>query len=155
MKSMWKALSCRKGFTAATLSAGAVVVLAATARVERGREDLPAEAEVVAAGCRKSAQPRLGRSDESAKLKREIRGLSPRQVRDALPETADPLAFAGWGGSERIRLLFRRLGELEGEAALDEVLARYGTGAFTANAMTHALLGWMEVDPAAAMAVFL
>jgi hypothetical protein len=56
---------------------------------------------------------------------------------------------------ERTRLLFRRLGKLEGEEALDFLLERYGKEqGFTGLAMTFAILGWMEADPEAAIRAF-
>jgi hypothetical protein len=56
---------------------------------------------------------------------------------------------------ERTRLLFRRLGKLEGEEALDFLMEKYGKEqGFTGLAMTFAILGWMEVDPEAAIKAF-
>ena len=56
---------------------------------------------------------------------------------------------------ERTRLLFRRLGKLEGEAALDFLLEKYGKEqGYTGLAMTFAILGWMEADPEAAIKAF-
>ena len=56
---------------------------------------------------------------------------------------------------ERTRLLFRRLGKLEGEEALDFLMEKYGREqGFTGLAMTFAILGWMEADPEAAIKAF-
>ena len=97
----------------------------------------------------------LARS-KSSKSDREVRALTARQVRDALPEAVNPLVFVEYPAedAERVQLLFRRLGALEGEAALDEILSRYGKGRYTGQAMALAIAGWMEVDPAAALSAF-
>jgi hypothetical protein len=142
----------RLALIAAAFLIGAAVLLVARTKGER-REREPQSA-VAASRTSKSSGNRKDSGDETAKLRREIRGLSPREVRDALPAVADPQVFAVWGGPNRPRLLFRRFGELEGETALDEILARYGRGAFTAGAMTQAILGWLEVDRRGALAAF-
>ena len=56
---------------------------------------------------------------------------------------------------ERNRLLFRRLGELEGEEAINYLLEKYGEEEpTTALGITFAILGWMDVDLEAALAAF-
>ncbi len=92
-----------------------------------------------------------------SKLENEIRGLSLREVRAALPAPTtrfNPLLLQG--KDRKVDLLFQRLGSLEGEGALDEILSRYGDGdrALAGYAMTQAILGWMKVDETAALAAF-
>lgn len=149
---MIKLSSSRSALLGGVLLTGTAVLLATTGRDHR----LDSRKGGAAAHAKpaKSCSKREVTIDAAAALEREIRGMSLRQVRDALPETAEGSAFAFRGAVSRTALLFRRLGELEGEAALDEILARYGRGDFTANAMTQVVLGWMRSDRKAALEAF-
>lgn len=99
-------------------------------------------------------RPRSG--PQFSALEREILGYSVREVRDALPglEARNMFMFHASEEVTRVRLLFRRLGALEGEAGLDEIVRRYGAGNFTGTAMSEAIIGWSNVDEAAALAAF-
>lgn len=55
---------------------------------------------------------------------------------------------------QRFERLLRRLGELEGEAALDEVLNMRGKAHVRALALAHVLAGWLRADPQAADRAF-
>mgnify|MGYP001815485979 CR=1 FL=1 len=94
--------------------------------------------------------------DSRSKWERELAGLSLRAVRNQLPPSAPLNHYRPEGREqwERDRHLFRRFGEIAGEAALDEIAGRYGQSRFTMEAMTEAIIGWMAVDRAAALAAF-
>ena len=106
------------------------------------------------AGSAKATGPRHRTESANAALLREIRALTIREIRDQLPEGADYTIFRGGDAlsSQRARLILERFGAMEGEAALDELLTRYGAGGFSAQAMALAIAGWMETDQEAALA---
>ena len=117
--------------------------------------------EPVLAECNaKSSAVRPAVRRANSRLEREVRGLDLHGVRGEIPAKATPAYLTAIHGraaapeEEREQLLFRRLGALEGRAALDEIFDRYGTGYFSAYAMTYALAGWMEVDHEGAMEAF-
>ena len=136
-----------------TFLAGAAAVFALTGRIAESEGGVqPAQLTLMD----RPAKSRTSRHGTRGltRMEREIRALSLQQVRAELPATASPQLLSAWGGSERAELIFRRYGALEGEQALDEILSRYGRGAFTARAMSLAIMGWMEVDRRAALAAF-
>ena len=84
--------------------------------------------------------------------------MSAEQLLSRLPVMGGEggLVFiSGQKMSEEEARLFRRLGALEGEAAIDELVGRYSSvGNYAAAAVSEAIVGWMEVDRAAAIAAF-
>jgi len=65
-------------------------------------------------------------------------------VRQRKPSVA---LLYGPDSSRRLQSHFQKLGELEGERALDDIFDEYGHNPSLASlAMFHAILGWMETD---------
>jgi len=89
---------------------------------------------------------------------RRSRAMLLEDLLARLPESDGqkaPDSLTGQNMPEDHAYLFRRLGKLQGEAALDEILDRYQNGgSYASMAMMHAVLGWMEVDREAAIAAF-
>ena len=88
-------------------------------------------------------------------------GLAPvqrskREILEDLPER--PPVFGGLrvtGEQEEAMDVFRQLGGVEGESAMDYLVDFYGKGCpGLAYTMGYALTGWMEKDFEAAMAAF-
>lgn len=151
---MMRLSSSHTALLAGVLFSGTALVLALTGD-ERGyetRDGRQAGMEVAAPRSAKSDGTHAVIPATKSKMAGEIRGVSIRGVRDQLPVAlSDPLRGNGTDG-ERTRLLFRRLGELEGEQALDEIVSRYANDPFVVDAMIEAIIGWMEADRSAAYA---
>lgn len=98
------------------------------------------------------------RGRERTKSVREAGTLTAQEIRDRMPPRAGQgvrLTLSRGKLPEESALLFRSLGRLEGEAALDEIVGRYGdVGSYAAAAAAQVILGWMEVDREAAVAAF-
>jgi hypothetical protein len=152
VNSFW---STRMSISAGVLLVGVAVVVGMSGVVEPGR---PGGAAVVGdhegRSSAKSGRRIRAHGSRSSAVAREIQELSLDGVLAQLPakpKLYPQVALPEW---ERTRLLFRRLGELEGEQALDDLVERYGKGQFTAIAMTEAVIGWMSVDRDEALAAF-
>lgn len=129
-----------------TFLAGAATIFAVSRIAETPTVEMPSPSE---RGEGRAKSSRAGAVlSESDRWEREIRSFTVEDLQAELPEKAVGTRDL----SRRLEIVLRRLGELEGEAALDELFARYGKGSFTGRAMGHVLAGWLTVDRDAAMA---
>lgn len=154
---MMRWLGSPAALLALALLIGAAVVVGLGIGTEDGKNEADSATPVAREKGRKVGMRPAARGRERTKSGRELSGLSAEQVRSRLPAGDKPglLRLTGRGMPEESALLFRRLGRLEGEAAIDEIVARYSnSGSYAAAAAVQAIVGWMEVDRGAAIAAF-
>ncbi len=132
------------------LLGAAVVIGMSPGPRERTQAGVPTDQRKAMAGSKGTTRS----GPASSRWERGLRGRSLRDVRKLLPTTVPANHLEPAGREEWLRsgALFRRFGELAGEDALDEIADRYGPSRFTVDAMTEAIIGWMAVDRAAALA---
>jgi hypothetical protein len=101
-----------------------------------------------------NAQPRMGnRSDQGSRGGEIV--LTKEEILSRFPDRIPMFGIRGIQASQEASLdVFRQLGALEEEEALDLILERYGKDANLVHAMVFAITGWMEVDHDAAIEGF-
>ena len=81
--------------------------------------------------------------------------LSKREILERFPEKLPMIGGHGLiRGQEEQFKIFADLGALEGEAAVDYIFERYGTGQSAYLPMTFAMAGWMETNMEEALLAF-
>jgi len=155
---MMRILPSRTAALAVALLIGAAVVIGLNSGSGDGEERGGAVAKPAREKGRTAGMRPAARGRERSKSGRELRGLSAEQVLSRLPVMGGEggLVFiSGLKLPEEAARLFQRLGALQGEAAIDEIVGRYSSaGNYAAAAVSEAIVGWMEVDREAAISAF-
>lgn len=94
-------------------------------------------------------------SSRKIQVSQEVESLSKREILDRFHQKLPAAVMVVLPEDlERQMEIYRQLGVLEGEEALDLIFARYGKSQSTFLPMTFAISGWMENDMEGALAAF-
>ena len=97
----------------------------------------------------------LNRDLELTGLTRTRVPLSRSEIIDRLPKAVPAVSGVGLNDEQRAPLqIFEKLGELEGEAAVDFLFEKYGKSQLAYLPMIYAMRGWMEEDLEAGLVAF-
>ncbi|MGC6464810.1 MAG: hypothetical protein ACON38_08930 [Akkermansiaceae bacterium] len=89
------------------------------------------------------------------KKEREVRSLSTRELVDRFHKQLPMVGMPRLTKEvEESMDIYRQLGAIEGEDAVDRIFQRYGNSPASFLPMTFAMAGWMEKDMEAAMSAF-
>lgn len=90
------------------------------------------------------------------RMPEEVLPLSRREIIAALPERPPAFGLHGVSKNQKIAMdVYRQLGAMDGEKALDFLMDKYGAGhPGLSYTMGYAFSGWMEKDLEGALAAF-